>query len=212
MIMKRILNLYRKLVVAVAVMCGTLMSSCTDYLTIIPPEINTEENFWQTKDDVNGILATAYLKLLGTDAIQRAIVWGELRADNLTFPANHDKHIKYIVEANILDENPYCNWATYYSAIQTANLLIARAPQVVERDPDFTEGDLQVVMGEMYALRALAHFYLVRTFRDIPMARVAVIGDNDMPEYPQVHPLQALDEIMQDLEKAEKLVMKSGNF
>lgn len=212
MIMKRILNLYRKLVVAVAVMCGTLMSSCTDYLTIIPPEINTEENFWQTKDDVNGILATAYLKLLGTDAIQRAIVWGELRADNLTFPANHDKHIKYIVEANILDENPYCNWATYYSAIQTANLLIERAPQVVERDPDFTEGDLQVVMGEMYALRALAHFYLVRTFRDIPMARVAVIGDNDMPEYPQVHPLQALDEIMQDLEKAEKLVMKSGNF
>ena len=210
--MKRIFNIYNKLVVAAAVMCGTLMSSCTDYLTIIPPEINTEENFWQTKDDVNGILATAYLKLFGTDAVSKAIIWGELRADNLTFPANSSKEIKYIVEANILDENPYCDWSVYYSAIQTANLLIERAPLVVDRDPDFTEGDLDVVMGEMYALRALAHFYLVRTFRDIPMARVAVLGDNDMPEYPQVHPLQALDEIMADLDKAQDLVMKSGNF
>ena len=210
--MKSILNLYNKLVIAVAVMCGTLMSSCTDYLTIIPPDINTEENFWQTKDDVNGVLATAYLRLFGSDAVQKAIVWGELRADNLTFPADPSKEIKYIVEANILEENSFCNWATYYSAIQTANLLIERAPQVVDRDPDFTEGDLAVVMGEMYALRALGHFYLVRAFRDIPMARVAVTGDNDMPEYPQVHPLQALDEIMQDLEMAEKLVMKSGNF
>ena len=210
--MKRILNLYRKLVVAVAVMCGTLMSSCTDYLTIIPPGVNTEENFWQTEDDVRGILATAYLRLMGSDAISKAIVWGELRADNLTFPAGSGRDIKYIVEANILDENPYCNWAIYYEAIQTANLLIERAPLVTERDPDFTEGDLQIVTGEMYALRALAHFYLVRTFRDIPMARVAVTGDNDMPEYPQVHPLQALNEIMADLEKAEKLVMKSGNF
>ncbi len=210
--MKKILNLYKKLVLAVAVMCGTLMSSCTDYLTIIPPDVITDENYWQTEDDVNGVLATAYLKLLSTDAVSKAIIWGELRADNLTFPVDPSKDIKYIVEANILEKNPYCNWAVYYQAIQTANLLIECAPQVVDRDPDFTEGDLQVAMGEMYALRALAHFYLVRTFRDIPMAREAVMGDNDMPEYAQVHPLQALNEIMDDLEKAEKMVMKSGNY
>ena len=84
--MKKILNLYKKLVLAVAVMCGTLMSSCTDYLTIIPPDVITDENYWQTEDDVNGVLATAYLKLLSTDAVSKAIIWGELRADNLTFP------------------------------------------------------------------------------------------------------------------------------
>lgn len=210
--MKKILNLYKKLVLVVAVSCGTLMSSCTDYLTIIPPDVITDENYWQSEDDVNGILATAYLKLLSTDAVSKAIIWGELRADNLTFPVDPSKDIKYIVEANILEKNPYCNWSVYYEAIQTANLLIECAPQVVDRDPDFTEGDLQVAMGEMYALRALAHFYLVRTFRDIPMAREAVMGDNDMPEYEQVHPLQALNEIMEDLEKAEKMVMKSGNY
>lgn len=193
-------------------MCGTLMSSCTDYLTIIPPGVITEEHFWQTKDDVNGVMAKAYLNLLSSDAVQRAIIWGELRADNLTYPASYNENIKYIVEANILDENPYTNWAIYYEAIQTANLVIERAPKVMEHDPDFTEGDLQVVTGEMYALRALAHFYLVRTFRDIPMALESVSDDSDMPEYEQVHPLEALDLIMADLEKALPMVMKSGGF
>lgn len=193
-------------------MCGTLMSSCTDYLTIIPPGVITEEHFWQTKDDVNGVMAKAYLNLLSTDAVQKAIIWGELRADNLTYPASYNENIKYIVEANILDENPYTNWAIYYEAIQTANLVIERAPKVMEHDPDFTEGDLQVVTGEMYALRALAHFYLVRTFRDIPMALESVSDDSDMPEYEQVHPLEALNLIMADLEKALPMVMKSGGF
>ena len=193
-------------------MCGTLMSSCTDYLTIIPPGVITEEHFWQTKDDVNGVMAKAYLNLLSTDAVQRAIIWGELRADNLTYPASYNENIKYIVEANILDENPYTNWAIYYEAIQTANLVIERAPKVMEHDPDFTEGDLQVVTGEMYALRALAHFYLVRSFRDIPMALESVSDDSDMPEYEQVHPLEALNLIMADLEKALPMVMKSGGF
>lgn len=210
--MKRVKNIFSKLAVVSALACGTVMSSCTDYLTIIPPEINTEENFWQTKDDVNGVMAKAYLNLLSSDAIQRAIIWGELRADNLTFPASYDNNIKHIVEANIIDENYYANWAIYYEAIQTANLVIDRAPQVVDRDPDFTEGDLQVVLGEMYALRALGHFYLVRAFRDIPMALEVVAEDNSMPEYRQVHPIEALNLIMADLDKAQPMVMKSGNF
>ena len=210
--MKRISKIYKNFAIVCAALCGTVMSSCTDYLTIIPPGIQTEENFWQTKDDVNGVMAKAYLNLLSSDAIQKAIIWGELRADNMTYPASYSKDIKYIVEANILDENPYTNWAVYYEAIQTANLVIKRAPQVMEHDPDFTEGDLKVVTGEMYALRALAHFYLVRAFRDIPMALESVSEDSEMPEYPQVHPLEALNLIIADLEKALPMVMKSGGF
>ncbi len=210
--MKRISKIYKKFAIVCALMCGTLMSSCTDYLTIIPPGVITEEHFWQTKDDVNGVMAKAYLNLLSSDAVQKAIVWGELRADNMTYPASYNKDLKYIVEANILDENPYTNWAVYYQAIQTANLVIERAPQVLEHDPDFTEGDLQVVQGEMYALRALAHFYLVRAFRDIPMALKAVSEDSNMPQYSQVHPIEALNLIMADLDKAQGMVMKSGNF
>ena len=67
--MKILSNIYRKTVLATAVAFGALMSSCTDYLTIIPADVVVEENFWQTKDQVNGMLATSYLKLLSNDAV-----------------------------------------------------------------------------------------------------------------------------------------------
>ena len=189
------------------------MTSCTDFLTIIPPDKIVHEQFWQTKEDVNGMLATSYLKLASTDAVSRAIVWGELRADNLTYEASKTKDdIKYIVEANITDENSYTNWGIFYEAINYANLVIEYAPLVIPRDPDFQQGDCDVVIGEMYAMRALCHFYLLRTFRDIPMAMVPAINDSELPDYKQVHPLDALDMIMNDLNIAEGLVMPSGNY
>ncbi|MBO5665790.1 MAG: RagB/SusD family nutrient uptake outer membrane protein [Bacteroidaceae bacterium] len=210
--MKILSNIYKKTVLATAVAFGALMSSCTDYLTIIPADVVVEENFWQTKDQVNGMLATSYLKLLSNDAVTKAIVWGEMRSDNMTYPPSYNTDIKNIVEANIIDENGYCNWGIYYEAINYANLVLEDAPKVVESDPDFSEGDLDVVMGEMYAMRALCHFYLVRTFRDIPLALKSAKNDAEIPEYKQVKPLVALDSIMADLDRAENMVMKSGAF
>ena len=210
--MKMLSNIYRKTVLATAVAFGALMSSCTDYLTIIPPDVVVEEEFWQTKDQVNGMLATSYLKLLSNDAVSKAIIWGEMRSDNMTYPSSPSTDIKNIVEANIIDENSYCSWGIYYEAINYANLVLESARQVVDRDPDFSEGDCDVVMGEMYAMRALCHFYLVRTFRDIPLALKSAKNDAEIPEYKQVKPLQALNQIMEDLNRAERMVMKSGAF
>ncbi|MBQ2289293.1 MAG: RagB/SusD family nutrient uptake outer membrane protein, partial [Bacteroidaceae bacterium] len=46
----------------------------------------------------------------------------------------------------------------------------------------------------------------------IPMAMVPAINDSELPDYKQVHPLDALDMIMNDLNIAEGLVMPSGNY
>ena len=210
--MKVLNKIYKKSILALVLAAGTMISSCTDYLTIIPSTKIVHENFWQTKDQVNGMLEHSYLKLISSDAVRKAIVWGELRADNMTYPANYSQEIKYIVEANILDENSFCQWGVFYEAINYANLVIEYAPLVVDRDPDFTEGDLEVVLGEMYAMRALCHFYLVRTFRDIPMALKPAANDAELPDYVQVHPMEALNYIMADLDRAENMVMKSGNY
>lgn len=210
--MKIVSKIYRRTAILAAVAFAALTSSCTDYLTIIPPDVVVEENFWQTKDQVNGMLATSYLKLIDKEAVKRAIVWGDLRSENMTFNPSAGGDIKNIVEAAIIDENSYCNWSIYYEAISCANIVLESAAQVVERDPDFSEGDRDVVMGEMYAIRALCHFYLVRAFRDIPMAIKSAKNDAEIPDYVQVHPLEALDMIMADLDRAEKMVMKSGAF
>ena len=210
--MKIVSKIYSKAVLVAVAAFGVLMSSCTDYLTIIPANKVVEEEFWQSKDQVNGMLATSYLKLLSSDAVSKAIVWGELRSDDMMYQSTPDGNIKKIIEANIDDENSFCQWGIYYEAISNANLVLESAEQVMERDPDFTQGDLDVVKGEMYAMRALCHFYVLRAFRDIPLALKSAKNDAEIPEYIQVHPLEALDIIMDDLDKAEKLVMKSGAY
>ena len=210
--MKIVSIIYKKAVLAVVLALGTLMSSCTDYLTIIPADKVVEENFWITKDQVNGMLATSYLKLLSRDAVERAIIWGEMRSDNMTYHPTYNSEIKNIVEANITDENSFSRWGIFYEAINYANLVLESADKAMEHDPDFTPSDLKIVKGEMYAMRALCHFYLVRAFRDIPLALHSAKNDSEIPEYVQVPPLEALDKIMEDLDRAESMVMKSGTY
>ena len=207
-------SIYRKFTILSLTIIAVVLGSCTDFLTIIPPDKIVHEQFWQTKDDVDGMLATSYLKLASTDAVERAIIWGELRADNLTYEVGKQKDdpITQFVLATVDSENQYTTWTIFYEAINYANLVIEYAPLVIDRDPNFTQGDLDVVLGEMYAMRALCHFYLLRTFRDIPVAMVPAVNDSELPDYKQEHPLEVLEMIMKDLDVAEKLVMPTGNY
>ena len=210
--MKKIKNIFKASLLTVALGCGTMLTSCTDFLTIYPTNSVIHENYWQTAEDVNGMLATCYQRLQSTSAIERMIIWGDLRGDQIAVRNNSTNTYKYIVEANLQDNNSYCTWSEFYQAINDANMVLEFAPEVVERDPDFTEGDLNIVLGEMYAIRALSHFYLLRTFRNIPLAYKASVNDGELIDYPQVHPMVALDSIMNDLNRAESLVMRSGGF
>jgi len=197
---------------AVVLGCSTFMTSCTDYLTLYPTNSVILENYWKTAEDVNGMLATCYKNMVQKSTIERMMIWGELRADNMITRTNASTDLKYIVEANLLETNGYFNWAVFYQTINYCNMLIKYAPGVMEEDPDFTQGDLEVVMGEAYALRALCHFYLVRSFRDIPLALEAMDADEQEMVYPQRAPMEVLDSIMVDLERASGLVMKKGGF
>ncbi len=210
--MKKINKIFKTSLLTVALGCGAMFTSCTDFLTIYPTNSVIHENYWQTAEDVNGMLATCYQRLQSTAAIERMIIWGDLRGDQIAVRNSSSNTYKYIVEANLQDNNSYCTWIDFYQAINDANMVIEFAPEVVERDPDFTEGDLNIVLGEMYAMRALSHFYLLRTFRCIPLAYKASLNDGELIDYPQVHPMVALDSIMNDLKRAEGLVMRSGGF
>lgn len=210
--MKKINKIFRTTILTVVLVSCTLMTSCIDFLTIYPTDTVIHDKYWQTIDDVNGMLAASYLQLLSDDAVKRYIVWGELRSDNMIAKLDAENKHKYIINANILPNNEYCSWDRFYTAINDANLVLKYAPLVVDRDPNFTEGDLKIVQGEMYAMRALCHFYLVRAFRDVPLSYTANLNDHELPLYKQVHPVVALDSIMNDLNRAENMVMSSGGF
>ena len=126
--------------------------SCEDFLTIYPTDKVVLENYWKTKTDVENVVANSYRMMLLPEFTERLIVWGELRGDNV-IEGNYDpdKHgnIKNIMEANLLPQNGYNDWAHFYSIINNCNIVLKFAPQVLDEDPDFTEGDMNVTRGEM---------------------------------------------------------------
>ena len=150
---------------AIALGCSSMMTSCMDYLTIYPTDTVIKENFWKTAEDVNAVLAACYSSMATSDVMKRFIIWSEVRADNMIPRPSASTELKYINEANLLETNSMYNWEHYYRTINYCNVVLKNSPGVMDEDPDFTQGDLDVVMGEAYALRALCHFTLVRAFR-----------------------------------------------
>ncbi len=210
-IMKRINKLYKKLVFAIVFISGIFFTSCTDYLTIIPPSVVVHEDFWKNEAEVRGMAATVYLTLSNSTALSTAIFWGETRAETVDYSVgSSNEDLKYIMEGLLYDDNGYASWSEYYKAINYCNLVLKYGPLVMEEDPNFSESDMQLIEGQMKALRAYAHFVLLRAFCNIPISTEAVVNDAEIPEYRQVHPMEALKIIYADLEDASTKVLRSG--
>ena len=82
--------------------------SCEDFLTIYPTDKVVLENYWKTKTDVENVVANSYRLMTKSSVLDRLIVWGELRSDNVvegTYDASKHGDIKKIMEANLLPQN-----------------------------------------------------------------------------------------------------------
>jgi len=190
-----------------------VLSSCNDFLTIYPTDRIVGEDFWKTKSDVDQMVDGCYLSMLNEDVQARAIIWGAYRSDELVKRDDYtDLTLDNINAVNLLPTMGYCSWASLYKVINNCNVVLNHAPEVMTADPEFTEGDYQVVRAQMLALRSLCHFYLVRAFRDVPYMSHSVENDNEVEPVAQVAPGEVLQHCLDDLQEARRYIMKSGGY
>ena len=200
---------------AKALLLGGLVAmtcACNDFLNIYPTDKVVLEDYWKSKDDVESVVAESYRLMTQSSFTYRLLAWGELRGDNVREGNNTPTDVKDILNANLLPSNSYATWDIFYKVINNCNIVLKYAPGVLNEDPSFTQGDLDVVCGQMYAIRALCHFYLVRAFRDIPLLTEAMVDNSQNLYQKQVSPIEALECCLSDLKMAEDLVLASGNY
>lgn len=198
---------------AIALLGGLSLCSCDDFLTIYPTDKTIGEEFWQNKDQVNQAMTGAYTAMIAGGNIERFIMWGDYRSDimrKVSSLTNTD--LDNISSVNLYPSCGYNNWSSFYYVINTCNLVIEHAKDVVAIDPDFTEGDYESVKAQMLGLRALCHFYLIRTFRDIPYETKAYEKETDLVYDAQMAPDSTLQLCINDLKDAEKGCYKYGVF
>ena len=194
--MKHIANIYKT---AGLVACMGLFTTSCD-LELLPLNEVVLENFWTDESDVENVLLSCYTAMQDGDWMDRAIIWGEIRSDNIVDGNDVPSYIQNINKGNLKQSNAACSWAAFYSVINRCNTVIYYAPQVAELDPNFTDSELASTLAEAKGLRAINYFYLIRTFKDVPFTFEPSIDDTQDYQLPASAHTDILDSLIEDIE------------
>lgn len=176
--------------------------SCVDTI-LLPDDKTVEEDFWQTKAHVASMVNGAYNAMANAALQERFIVWTS-RSDELNVnTVLSNINLNQINSANIQTTNAYCNWGNLYSVINNCNLVISKSAEVMDIDPNYLEGDHSTNVAQMKTLRALAYFYLIRVFRDVPLILEPYKNSSQDMNVSQVAPSVVLDQIIADVEEVK---------
>lgn len=180
-------KLYTKLLLAGSmVFMGVGMTSCEDFLTVLPTNQMPEQSYWQDKSDLEGVRAAAYAQLSDASVTSRILYWGELRSDDFEQNDMAQTNIGYVMDGILQPTNGMFDWASFYTGINYCNLVLEQGEAMTtpgkEVDPSFSRADWNPYKAEMTALRALFYFYLVRSYRDVPYITDAVRNDQTARE------------------------------
>lgn len=153
-----------------------LLSSCNSWLDLKPEDDRVSDQYWTSEEDVQTTLNSCYNRF--RNCIPYFIIWGEIRAENLNVVSlDATADIELIHGQDITSENDWVTWAEFYRVINSANSVIKYAPTVLEKDPLYTEKEMQMDVAEARGLRGLAYYYLVRAFREVPLVTEPFVSD-----------------------------------
>lgn len=132
---------------------------------------------------------------------------GDLRMGDFTVRTRSDLQA---IRDNKLD-SPFENikkisdWTRFYKVINAACLFIEKAKEVVEKDPAYSEVNYTYDAAQVRVIRALAYFYMVRMWGDVPL----ITYSYDNGTFPKVARTDAdvvLNYVINELREAAKLL------
>lgn len=140
-----------------------LMGSCS-FLDKEPESSFSAQGFYKTVSDAQAGVYGIYDGMQSTFRVNFAY-WGEGRADAVG--TNHAGD-PFALHQNTLTTNiTSSNWTNLYTVISRANYAIKYIPEVFEDESSALRNQL---IGQARALRAIAYFYLIRVWGDVPFS------------------------------------------
>lgn len=148
-----------------------ILSGCTKFLDVEAPDNLVKDRFWQNREQVYSSLIGLYTSL--NSCVNSFQIWGDSRSSlyapgiNTKFTNNHVQFLSH----DIYTTNSLLSWSAQYKSIGWINAFIKNAPTALKNDATFKESELNSMIAEAHAIRALVYFYLVRTFKEVPIMK-----------------------------------------
>lgn len=157
-------KIFDKVLVAALLMA---FSSCKDYLSIpSPTQLDNETVF----SDLNAV-ERAVLGAYSNSYHQEIYTHLQSNADDGMSTENNNSKTRVANYNYVSAEVPSGLYTTSYATIERANVVLKRLPGYVPVDAT-QEKKKNMLLGEAYALRAMAYLNLLRHFGDIPYSDV----------------------------------------
>jgi starch-binding outer membrane protein, SusD/RagB family len=191
---------------------GTIFTfSCKDLLEQEPVSNLTQEDYWQTKDDATAGVVALYnglQSMLSTNFL----FWGDIRSDEVEFVQGESnptaQHI--MIMNNDLDANMgQADWTSLYNVIARSNNVIANVSQIDESS--LSSNEKNNFLAQAYFVRALAYFYAIRVWGDVPLITRPYTSAKDDFFVTRTDQNTVLDTIKSDIEYAINYLPKSTN-
>lgn len=163
-------------------------------------------NFFKTATDADNAMTACY------DGFQQPMTyffWGEGRADLFAATDRSAATQLQIISGDVNAEHEYARWDQMYRTLNRINGVLKNVPLIT--DPALATRK-ERILGEAYYLRALAYFYLVRTFENIPLILEPYesLAQDLFPV--QADPADVFAQIESDLKAAEQRITSFTPF
>lgn len=185
-------------------------TSCEKYLLTEPVNAVSDESTIYDKVSSETALRAVYRQFGNIG------YYGENYVTFGYFPSGDIKNLTTGGSANFVNVNFRSDdvlfnttWNAIYNAINRANHVIAKVPEV--NDPALTQELKNRYVGEAKFLRALAYFDLARAWGGVQLILEPTTSLQNRPEVRRSTLDQTYDQVLKDLEEAEELLPETLN-
>ncbi|MBU2651722.1 MAG: RagB/SusD family nutrient uptake outer membrane protein [Bacteroidetes bacterium] len=156
-----------KLRIIALIITALWLTACEKVLEVDPVDYIPEEEAIQDKTDAERALTGCYDGLQQTGMYGRhLVIIPDIVADNLEWEGTTQEYGQFdnnsLLSDNVIVEDI---WNAHYDVLNRINYLLYKLPDV----SGMSQAERDNFLGQLYFLRALCHFNLVRLFGPIPV-------------------------------------------
>ena len=172
-----------------------LLSSCNDWLDVLPNNEQVTDNYWQSKEDVEAVIASGYYYM--RQCVPTFIKWGELRGGTLYTTNTSDQKLQ---DFNLTPSHSLCDWSKVYQVIGMANSVIMYAPEV--DDNTYYDAIRNSHLAEAYFMRAYCYLLLAKNYREVPLVLQAYVNDHASFDVAKSTEAEIIAQVKEDVKTA----------
>ena len=181
------------------------LSSCNNWLDVLPNNEQVTDNYWKSKEDVEAVIASGYYYM--RQCVPTMIKWGELRGGTIYSSNTSDSKLQ---DFNMTPSHSLCDWSNVYKVIGMANSVIMYAPSV--EDNTYYDAIRNSHLAEAYFMRAYCYLLLVKNFRDVPLVLTAYVNDNASFDLAKSTEKEIIAQIKEDVKTALATGAAKGTY